>query len=76
MPRLRRGECEIRVDSDFERVAGTVFGSEEGGEGDHACVVGGECRWGGLNFHTAVLCGNGEGFLQSSVTGNSAGKGD
>ena len=69
-------EGEVGINSDIEWVGGAVFGSEESGEGDHAGVVGGERRRGGLHSYAHVLGGDGEGFLQGAVTGHSAGKGD
>lgn len=74
--RLSCGEGEIGIDADIERVGGSVFGGEEGGEGDHAGIVSGERGRGGLDFHAGVLGGEGEGILEAAITGYSSGQGD
>tara|TARA_B110000037_G_scaffold223029_1_gene301413 strand:+ start:7546 stop:8493 length:948 start_codon:yes stop_codon:yes gene_type:complete len=71
-----RGEGEVGVNPNVEIVGGAVFSGEEGGEGDHSCVVGGEGGGSELDFHAGVFGGSGEGFLKGAIAGDSSGKSD
>ena len=67
---------EVGIDPQIQGIGGAVFGGQEGGEGDHGGVVGGEGGGSELDFETSVCRCFDELALEGLVAGDPAGKGD